>query len=66
MSLSMNDKPSSTINIKHAVPCVMDLDQMNYDFWREVFEIHYIGYLVDDHLKPLVTTTSDKDKEKPT
>ncbi|KAL7582588.1 uncharacterized protein LOC111901645 [Lactuca sativa] len=67
MSTNISDKPSSTINIKHAVPFVLDLDQMNYDIWRELFEIHCIGYGVDDHLKPPAqpsSQTSDKDKEK--
>lgn len=67
MSTNISDKPSSTINIKHGVPFVLDLDQMNYDIWRELFKIHCIGYGVDDHLKPPAqpsSQTSDKDKEK--
>lgn len=64
MSIPMNAKPSSTINIKHVVPFVLELHQINYDIWRELFEIHCIGYGTDDRLKPRITATSDKDKEK--
>lgn len=62
--MSITDKPSSTINIKHAVPFVLDLDQMNYYIWRELFEIHCIGYGVDDHLKSSTQITTEKEKEK--
>ncbi|KAL7601468.1 hypothetical protein Lser_V15G25908 [Lactuca serriola] len=51
-SSTLSDKPSSTINIKHVVPLILDLDRMNYDIWRELFEIHCIGYGVKDHLEP--------------
>ncbi|KAL7601862.1 uncharacterized protein LOC111877969 [Lactuca sativa] len=51
-SSTLSDKPSSTINIKHVVPLVLDLDRMNYDIWRKLFEIHCIGYGVKDHLEP--------------
>ncbi|XP_023762590.1 uncharacterized protein LOC111911040 [Lactuca sativa] len=49
-----SNKHTSTINIKHVVPLVLYLEQMNYDIWRELFEIHCIGYGVDDHLRPPV------------
>ena len=61
-----NDKPSSTINIKHAVPFVLDLDQMNYDVWRQLFELHCIGYGVDHHLQPPTQPQTEKEKEKTT
>nr|KAJ0197156.1 hypothetical protein LSAT_V11C700354450 [Lactuca sativa] len=60
--------PSSTINIKKAVPLVLDLDRMNYDLWCEVFETHCIGFGVDDHLQPPVqkpSTSEPKDKDLP-
>lgn len=66
---TLSDKPSSTINIKHDVPLVLDLDQMNYDIWRELFEIHCINYGVDHHLQPPRQNTveqSDKEKDKST
>ncbi|XP_023756044.1 uncharacterized protein LOC111904528 [Lactuca sativa] len=37
---------------------------MNYDIWRELFEIYYIGYGVDDHVKPPTQVMIDKEKEK--
>lgn len=58
------EKPTSTINIKHVVPTVLDLDQMNYDIWRELFEIHYIDYEVADHLVLSVLTPSSSSTEK--
>lgn len=51
-SSSSSDKPSSTINIKHVVPLVLDLDRMNYDIWRELFETHCLGFGVAHHLQP--------------
>lgn len=39
----LSDKPSSKINIMHALPLVLDLDQLKYDIWRELFEIHCIN-----------------------
>lgn len=48
----VSNKPSSTINITHVVPLVLDLDRMNYDIWWELFEMHCIGYRVVDHLLP--------------
>lgn len=67
--INIPDKISPTINIKHAVPLVLDLEQMNYDIWREFFEIHCIAYGVDHHLCPPtdpVTPPTDKEKEKST
>ncbi|KAL4570763.1 hypothetical protein LXL04_026425 [Taraxacum kok-saghyz] len=53
------DKPSSTLNIKNAVPLVLDLDRMNYDVWRELFETHCLGLGVDDHLQSIVAAPAD-------
>lgn len=58
-SASLLDKPSSSINIKHAVPLVLDLERMNYDIWRELFETHCKGYGLSKHLLP----TTDKSPE---
>ncbi|KAL8209347.1 hypothetical protein R6Q57_006079 [Mikania cordata] len=44
-----SDKPSSTINIKNALPLVPSLDRMNYDIWRELFETHCLGFGVFDN-----------------
>ena len=64
-----SNKHTSTINIKHVVPLVLYLEQMNYDIWRELFEIHCIGYGVDDHLRPPVEpikASSEKETLKST
>lgn len=60
------NKSSSTINIMNVVPLVLDLDFMNYDLWRELFETYCIRFGVDDHLLPPVdkpTTSDPKEKE---
>lgn len=63
-SVNLSDKPSSTINIKYAVPIVLDLDQMNYDIWRELFEIHCVVYGVTDQLFPPVLSLSSRSADK--
>lgn len=66
MSWVLTDKPSSTINIKHAVMFVLDL-WTTVDMWRELFEIHYIGYGVNHHLNPPIKAPwLDKEKDKGT
>ncbi|KAJ9546350.1 hypothetical protein OSB04_018893 [Centaurea solstitialis] len=37
-------------NIKTYVPLLLDLDQLNYDQWRELFSTHCIGFDVIDHI----------------
>ncbi|KAJ9566982.1 hypothetical protein OSB04_002948 [Centaurea solstitialis] len=37
-------------NIKTYVPLLLDLEQLNYDQWRELFSTHCVGFDVIDHI----------------
>ena len=37
-------------NIKTYVPLILDLEQLNYDQWRELFSTHCVGFDVVDHI----------------
>ncbi|GKB95260.1 hybrid signal transduction histidine kinase M [Tanacetum coccineum] len=43
-------------NIKAYIPIILDLDELNYDQWSELFTVHY-GYLTG------TTTSTDPDEE---
>ena len=45
-----NLKPFSINNIKSFVPLILDLNQLNYDYWRVLFETHCRAYGVYGHL----------------
>ncbi|KAG7599937.1 Ribonuclease H-like superfamily [Arabidopsis suecica] len=44
------DKPFGISQIRAYIPIMLDLDKMNYDVWREVFETHCLTFGVLDHL----------------
>ncbi|XP_023729628.1 uncharacterized protein LOC111877339 [Lactuca sativa] len=44
------EKPYGITNIKSVVPLPLDLERLNYDAWRELFQTHCISYGVSDHL----------------
>lgn len=50
----ISDKPYGITNIKSYVPLLLDVDRMNYDAWRELFENHCKGFGVHRHLLPSV------------
>ncbi|PWA80084.1 myb-like protein P [Artemisia annua] len=54
--LPNNEKPFGVTNIKTHVPLVLDLDQLNYDAWSELFVSHCDSFGLLDHLEG--TTTS--------
>ncbi|GKD02246.1 hypothetical protein Tco_1177220 [Tanacetum coccineum] len=35
-----NEKPYGITNIKTYIPLVLDLDELNYDSWSELFTLH--------------------------
>ncbi|KAL7602043.1 hypothetical protein Lser_V15G25230 [Lactuca serriola] len=37
--------------IRALIPVILDLERMNYDSWRELFETHCYGFDVTNHLK---------------
>lgn len=53
-----SEKPYGITNIKSYVPLVLDLDHMNYDAWRELFETHCKGFGVIKHLLPSPSAAS--------
>lgn len=58
-----SDKPYDITNIKTYIPFTLDLERMNYDAWRGVFETHCVTFWVNDHLSQpadKVADTSDK------
>nr|GFB64258.1 hybrid signal transduction histidine kinase M [Tanacetum cinerariifolium] len=36
-----NEKPFGITNIKTYIPLVLDLDELNYNSWSEIFTLHY-------------------------
>ncbi|KAL4582188.1 hypothetical protein LXL04_006730 [Taraxacum kok-saghyz] len=41
---------------------ILDLERLNYDYSQELFENHYMGFGVFDHLQERAVTTSDKEQ----
>ena len=40
----------SLTQIKNHIPIILDMNQMNYDLWRELFETHCHSFTVLGHL----------------
>nr|KAJ0221701.1 hypothetical protein LSAT_V11C200051950 [Lactuca sativa] len=59
------NKPFTCINIKSYVPLILDLNELNYDAWRELFLTHCRAYgvhgFLDDTHKPKDATDTDWD-----
>ena len=45
-----NDKPFGISQIRAYVPIILDMEKLNYDKWRELFETHCLCYGVLCHL----------------
>lgn len=58
-----NMKPYAITNIKAYVPLTLDLNQLNYDSWRELFQTHSTGFSVLGHLNGTSKPTGDDDTE---
>lgn len=58
-----NTKPYAITNIKAFVPLILDLNQLNYDSWRELFQTHYTSFGVHGHLDGISKPKGDKDEE---
>ncbi|XP_071709425.1 uncharacterized protein [Rutidosis leptorrhynchoides] len=50
-------------NIRTFVPLNIDLDELNYDSWRELFETHYMSFDLIDHLDGTTKPSADDDKD---
>ena len=60
----MADKPSAiTLNIKHHIPLVLDMDNVHYSSWAELFKITARANQVLDHIIPPTTPKEITDKE---
>ncbi|XP_010480709.1 PREDICTED: uncharacterized protein LOC104759488 [Camelina sativa] len=44
------EKAFGVTHIKSYIPLVLDMQKMNYDAWRELFEIHCLSFSVAGHL----------------
>ncbi|KAI3503335.1 hypothetical protein L1887_31775 [Cichorium endivia] len=60
---SSNQKWYGVINIKTYVPIILDLNELNYDAWRELFETHCRGFGVRSFLTGESKPTSADDEE---
>ncbi|XP_071728671.1 uncharacterized protein [Rutidosis leptorrhynchoides] len=50
-------------NIRTFVPLNLDLDELNYDSWRELFETHCMSFDLMGHLDGSSKPTADDDKD---
>lgn len=46
----VTDRSLSLTQIKAHIPITLDMNQMNYDIWRELFETHCLSFTVLSHL----------------
>ncbi|KAJ9547106.1 hypothetical protein OSB04_019649 [Centaurea solstitialis] len=60
---SQNEKPFGIVNIKAYVPLVLDLDQLNYDAWCELFTTHCISFGVLGHIDGTKVNKGEDDQE---
>lgn len=61
-TLVSSDKPFGISQIRAYIPIVLDLDKMNYDVWREMFETHCLTFGVLGHLDGTSVATPDTAK----
>ncbi|XP_048619961.1 uncharacterized protein LOC111199915 [Brassica napus] len=48
-------------NIKNHIPLILDLDDHNYDVWRELFHTHCLAFDVSGHIDGTALPTGDDD-----
>ncbi|XP_019090160.1 PREDICTED: uncharacterized protein LOC104737353 [Camelina sativa] len=54
-------KVFTVIHIKSHIPIILDMQKMNYDAWRELFETHCYSFGVYGHLVGTSTPANDDD-----
>ncbi|GJT30938.1 zinc finger, CCHC-type containing protein [Tanacetum coccineum] len=59
LSLSSMEKAFGVTNIKTHVPLILDLDQLNYDAWSELFKTHCYSFGVLGFLDGTTVNTSN-------
>ncbi|KAJ9539439.1 hypothetical protein OSB04_032172 [Centaurea solstitialis] len=60
---TINQKLYGITNIKAYVPLTLDLNELNYDAWRELFKTHCTGFGVAGHLDGSLNPTDNNDTE---
>lgn len=50
-SVASSEKPYGISNTKAFIPLILDLDKLNYDAWRDLFETHCNGFDVSYHFE---------------
>lgn len=62
-ALTSIDKPFGISQIRGYIPIKLDMDKLNYDVWREVFETHCSSFGVLEHLDGSSAPTPAKEKQ---
>lgn len=57
----ISDRTLSLTQIKNHIPIILDMNQMNYDLWRELFETHCHSFTVLGHLDGISLPTGPTD-----
>ena len=62
-SKDSNEKPYGITNIKTYIPLMLDLDELNYDSWSDLFTLHCISFGVLDFITGKPSSTNQTDEE---
>ena len=65
LAVDPSEKPFGISQIRAYIPIRLDLDKMNYDVWRELFETHCLTFGVVDHLDGSSYAASSYSKQSP-
>ena len=60
--IATSEKPFVISQIRAYIPIILNLDKMNYDVWREIFETHCLTFGVVDHLDGSSVATPETEK----
>lgn len=60
--IATSEKPFVISQIRAYIPIILNLDKMNYDVWREIFETHCLTFGVLDHLDGSSVATPETEK----
>ncbi|EOA15398.1 hypothetical protein CARUB_v10006743mg, partial [Capsella rubella] len=56
-----NDKPFGISQIRAYIPIMLDMEKLNYDTWRELFETHCLTFGVSGHIDGSSSPSSPTD-----
>lgn len=60
----VTEKPFANTNIRSYVPITLDLEYLNYESWRDLFEAYYISFGFNHHLTNSPPTKPSTDWSK--